>query len=232
MTLIVHDLPYTDKLVKDISCTVAFNAARSKARGLYTQSYVNGLSSNKEYTLEYQGLLDTDTSEIIPNAKTVEDLFSIQQTDTVLAWCPPTESRKTSSLNTGTIKTDKYSKEVVGVGTTFSTLTADMYLFSSYSYTILPGTAFEQTFITDTFIGVIASIQTNTKLTLKSLARETTTELYDTATEQYRTSVGFKAITPQYFYIPTSWEKVRKEVIVGDSLIYNNSIKFTLTSVY
>jgi hypothetical protein len=232
MTLAVYDLPYQENLIKNITCTTAFNVARSKMKGMYTQSFVNGLGINKEYALEYQGLLDTDTSGTLPNLKTIEDLFSIQQTNTVLAWCPPTESMKTAGLATGTIKTDKYSTEIIGVGTNFSALTVNMYLFSSYSYAILAGTALEQTFITDTFLGVVASIQTATKLTLKKLAKETTTELYNTDTSQYRTSVGFKVITPQYFYMPTSWEKVRKETIVGNSLIFNSSLKFKLTSVY
>lgn len=232
MAFIINNLPYPENLLKEISCSTAFNNTRSKLSNQYTQSYASGLGISKEYSLEYAGLLDDDPSGVIPNVKTIEDIFSTQQTDTFLAWCPPSESYKTLFPNTGTITSNRYSTGVGGFGTIFTSLTVGMWLFSNYSVTVFAGTSLEQTTIVDTFIGTIKSISSNTHLELDTLAKETTSKLYEPITGQYRSSIGYKAITPRYFYIPTSWDKRRQETNVGGTLIFNTSLKFTLTSVY
>jgi hypothetical protein len=171
----------------------------------------------KDYSLVYGALLDEDPEDFFPNVVTIENLFSIQETDSFIAWVPPTESIKHDTLETGTISGSFTSKTLTGTGTSFTSLTVGDYIFTSLTEVINVVTGEELTL--DVFVGVIEAIGSNTSLTLKTFPTTFTGKT-------------FKSVAPTLFYIPTSWTKERKAVNVGGDKIFHTSLSFNLKLVY
>ena len=217
MAIIKYPLPFTENLQDNVSCKTTFPVQRTKGLNEYTQSYAKGLSHVKEYSLSYGCLLDEDSADFFPNVVTVENLFSIQETDSFISWVPPSESIKQITLETGTINGHDYSIYVGGNGTTFTSLTAGDWLFLSETEIINPITLEELT--TDTFVGVINSINSDTQLVLTTLGKEFAGKT-------------FKVVSPMLFYMPTKWTKIRKSVYIAGEKIFHTSIGFSLLSVY
>lgn len=213
----IYDLPFLQNLMSTLVCKTSFSVVRSKAANLYTQSYSNGLGRMKDYSLTYGALLDEDVEDFFPNVVTVENLFSIQETDSFIAWVPPTESIKHDTLETGTIRGSFTSRVLAGTGTSFTSLTVGNYIFTSLTEVINVVTGEELTL--DVFVGVIESIESDTSLTLRTFPTTFTGKT-------------FKSVPPTLFYIPTSWTKERKAVNVGGVRLFHTSLSFTLKTVY
>lgn len=213
----IYPLPFLTNILNTLTCKTTFNVVRSKASNLYTQSYSNGLGRSKEYSLTYGALLDEDTTDFFPNVKTVEDLFSIQTTDSFISWVPPVESVKHLTLEDGTITSKFATRTLAGIGTNFTNLTVGDSVFTSITEVINVIT--EEELTTDVFVGVIESITSDTELAL-------------TTFPPIFTGKTFKSVAPTLFYIPTSWTKDRKVVTIGGAKLFHTSLSFTLKTVY
>ena len=191
--------------------------------GLCITTYLLANCTNKSYNSGYFKLFLESISctcrrfLYFPNVKTVEDLFSIQTTDSFISWVPPVESIKHVTLETGTITSKFATRTLTGTGTNFTTLTVGDSIFTSITEVINVVTGEELT--TDVFVGVIESIASDTELVLKTFP--------PTFTEK-----TFKAVAPTLFYIPTSWTKERKVVNIGGAKLFHTSLSFTLKTVY
>jgi hypothetical protein len=290
MTLVVTPLPFIYTLQDKISCKTAFPVNRSQANNLYTQSYSNGLGKDKVYSLTYGNLFDSDESHTFANVTDIETSFSTQETNYVLSWCPPSESYKKTSIESGSITVELNSKTLVGNGTSFTSLLLGSYIFipeiDSYRQAVFSGTGdivtvkqhglydgdiirfadiinttgistnfyyihklSENTFTLhttyldsvyntgivslttdgygkfieisrDVLVGRVASIESNTSLTLMEFPK-TSKALRE-----------FKTVSPLYFYFPTKWSKSRKQTYASDTTLFKNTLSFTLTSLY